>query len=148
MKRKGLDGVNPSKYTHRPEIKLVSKGWGFEKILKQDGSYCCKYMRIVKGMKTSLGFYKIKDRTIYIHSGKVRIYYTTNAKLLKEHLSSGESAIYSVTNVLESQVISSGDNFHIPPGMIIQIIATDESEIYEFSTKHVEDDYHRLIKGD
>ena len=41
-----------------------------------------------------------------------------------------------------------GDKFHVPTGMRHQMIALEDTELFEFSTQHFEEDSYRLIKGD
>ena len=36
----------------------------------------------------------------------------------------------------------------IPPGLVHQMEALEDSELYEFSTQHFESDSYRLVKGD
>ena len=41
-----------------------------------------------------------------------------------------------------------GDNFHIYTGLRHQMVALEDSQVYEFSTQHFDSDSHRIIKGD
>ena len=41
-----------------------------------------------------------------------------------------------------------GDSFHVPVGLKHQMIALEDSELFEFSTEHFEEDSYRVIKGD
>jgi quercetin dioxygenase-like cupin family protein len=41
-----------------------------------------------------------------------------------------------------------GDSFHIYPGLRHQMIAFEDSELFEFSTQHFEEDSFRIIRGD
>jgi len=36
----------------------------------------------------------------------------------------------------------------VPIGLVHQMEALEDSELYEFSTQHFDSDSHRLIKGD
>jgi hypothetical protein len=36
----------------------------------------------------------------------------------------------------------------IPPGLLHQMQAIEDSELYEFSTQHFESDSYRIVKGD
>lgn len=136
------------KYTHRPEVKFISNGWGFEKIIANTKNYCGRLMHIVKGKKTALHLYKIKDRIVFVNSGKIKIYFTQDLAMLKKHLASSDTAMYSVLSVLEEQTIGEGDSFHIPAGMVVQFIAIEESKVYEFSTNNIDGDLYNLINGD
>jgi pyoverdine/dityrosine biosynthesis protein Dit1 len=45
-------------------------------------------------------------------------------------------------------VLESGDNFHVYRGLRHQMIALEDSELFEFSTQHFDSDSYRVIKGD
>ena len=132
--------------TNQPEIHVASKGWGFEKWIVNNDKYCGKLLYIIKGKKTSLHYHRIKDETFYVHSGKATVYFTDDLVMLnQQHKVLGDLGIY---NALEKIVLKPGDNFYIPTGRIHQIIGTEDTELYEFSTKHEDSDSHRIIKGD
>ena len=46
------------------------------------------------------------------------------------------------------QVLEKGDNFHVYRGLRHQMIALEDTELFEFSTQHFDEDSHRIIKGD
>ena len=120
--------------TNQPEIHVASKGWGFEKWIVNNDKYCGKLLYIVKGKKTSIHYHKIKDETFYVHSGKVTVYFMDGLSEFKDKLAPlGELGIYSA---MEKMVLKRGDNFYVPTGRIHQIIGTEDTELYEFSTKH------------
>ena len=41
-----------------------------------------------------------------------------------------------------------GDKFHVYKGLSHQMLALEDSELFEFSTQHFEDDSYRIIRGD
>ena len=45
-------------------------------------------------------------------------------------------------------ILNAGDNFHIYRGLRHQMVALEDSELFEFSTQHFDSDSHRIIKGD
>jgi hypothetical protein len=45
-------------------------------------------------------------------------------------------------------ILGPGDNFHVYTGLRHQMIALEDTELFEFSTQHFDSDSHRLIKGD
>lgn len=138
--------MNKENVVNQPEIKLVPKGWGFEKWIVNTEKYCGKLLYFVKNKKCSLHYHKIKDETFYIRSGKVRIYYSDDLLKIKKDLSSlGDSGIY---NSLSTVTLGCGENFYVPVGRIHQIIAMEDTELFEFSTTHIDSDSYRLIKGD
>ena len=52
--------------------------------------------------------------------------------------------IESVKEIL----LTPGDTFEVPPGLRHRMFAVEDSELFEFSTEHFEDDSYRVIKGD
>jgi len=111
---------------------FVPKGWGYEKWIVNNEDYCGKILFFVKGMKCSWHYHKIKKETFYIHSGSIRL-------------------LYSFDNSLESAeeiILTKGDKFDIPVGLRHQMIAIEDTELFEFSTQHFEKDSYRIEKGD
>jgi mannose-6-phosphate isomerase-like protein (cupin superfamily) len=112
--------------------KIVPKGWGYEKWIVNNEKYCGKLLRIVKGKKLSWHFHKIKDEVMYVQSGSIRIHYGYDE------------------NISKSKIVdlNAGDSFHIPTGLIHRITAHEDSDIFEFSTQHFDEDSYRIEKGD
>ena len=54
-------------------LKIVPKGWGFEKWIVNNEKYCGKILYIVKDHKCSWHYHKIKDETFYVQSGKIEL---------------------------------------------------------------------------
>jgi len=48
----------------------------------------------------------------------------------------------------KQKVLNPGDNFHVYRGLRHQMVALEESELFEFSTQHFDSDSYRIIKGD
>ncbi len=113
-------------------IKFVPKGWGFEKWIVNCDEYCGKILYIVKGKMCSWHYHKLKDEVFYIQSGKVLVKY------------SDSDNIKEAKNI----TLSKGDNFHVYRGLKHRLIALEDSEVFEFSTKHYDEDSHRIEKGD
>ena len=45
-------------------------------------------------------------------------------------------------------IMKPGDKLHVPPGMKHQMQARVDTELFEFSTQHFEDDSYRIERGD
>lgn len=120
------------------EIKFVSKGWGFEKWIVNKEEYCGKLLYFVKGRRCSWHYHKSKDETFFIQSGRALVYFSENNDL------------YSENGILVANTIEliPGDNFHVSRGLRHQIIALEDTELFEFSTQHFDEDSYRIIKGD
>jgi len=116
----------------RAPIKIVPKGWGREVWIANEERYCGKILEISKGKKCSLHFHKIKAESFYLRAGR----------LIVRIRDSAESA------VVDEFVLEAGQCMDIPIGMIHQMEALEDAELYEFSTQHFDSDSHRLAKGD
>ena len=113
-------------------IDIVSKGWGFEKVICNSPEYCGKLLYFIKGKKCSWHYYKLKDETFYIQSGKILLKY------------------YDEDDIAFAQevILNKGDKFHIYRGLRHQMLALEDTELFEFSTQHFDDDSYRIIPGD
>ena len=114
------------------DIKLVHKGWGFEKWIVNNEEYCGKLLYFVKGKKCSYHYHKIKDETFYVQSGKILLRYSDDD---------------DYDNAKEI-ILNPGDKFHIYRGLRHQMEAIEDTEMFEFSTQHFDSDSHRVIPGD
>ena len=118
--------------SHSLEIKFVPKGWGFEKWIVNNSEYCGKLLYFVKGKRCSWHYHKLKDEVFYVQSGKLKVFYSDD-----DDLKSAKSII-----------LEKGDNFHVYRGLKHQMLALQDTELYEFSTQHFDEDSYRIIKGD
>tara|TARA_B100000497_G_scaffold115092_1_gene138273 strand:- start:1166 stop:1522 length:357 start_codon:yes stop_codon:yes gene_type:complete len=112
--------------------KFVPKGWGYEKWIVNNEYYCGKILFFVKGLKCSWHYHKIKRETFYVQSGSIKI-------------------IYSFEDSMEESnyiTLYKGDKFEVPVGLRHQMIALEDTELFEFSTQHYDDDSYRIICGD
>ena len=112
-------------------MQIINKLWGYEKVIVNNDLYCGKLIHIDKGKTGSFHYHKIKDETFYIQSGEVRINYSTTDEYF--------------TNFV---VLTAGQKFYIPPGLRHQIIGIEDSDIFEFSTKDMDDDSYRVISSE
>ncbi len=112
-------------------IKHVDKGWGYEKWIVNK-EYCGKLLYFNKGKRCSWHFHKLKDEVFYVQSGKVLVKYGNDDKI--------ENA--------QEVILEAGDNFHVYIGLRHQVIALEDTELFEFSTTHYDSDSHRIQKGD
>ena len=114
------------------EIKFVPKGWGFEKWIVNCEEYCGKILYFVKDKKCSWHYHKLKDEVFYVQSGKIIVKNSDNDNIEES----------------ESVILNKGDNFHVYRGLRHQMIALEDSEIFEFSTQHFDEDSYRVVIGD
>jgi len=114
------------------EQKFVPKGWGYEKWITNNEKYCGKLLFFVKGKKCSWHYHKVKDEVFYIHSGKLKVFYGETDNLLDSNVT----------------ILEKGDSFHVKIGLRHQMLALEDTEMYEFSTQHFDEDSIRIEKGD
>lgn len=111
---------------------FVPKGWGFEKWLVNNEKYCGKLLYFVKGKKCSWHYHKIKDEVFFIQSGKLLVKYGTEQDITKAN----------------EIILERGDTFHVKTGLVHQMLALEDTELFEFSTQHFDEDSYRVEKGD
>jgi len=112
----------------------VSKGWGYEKWLVNKSEYCGKLLFFFKGKQCSWHYHKLKDETFYIHSGKIKLIWSDE----------------DTDDIKEAnfRILEKGDIWHVPRGQRHRMLAIEDTELYEFSTEHFDEDSYRLEKGD
>lgn len=113
-------------------MKHVPKGWGWERWIVNNEEYCGKLLFFYKDKKCSWHYHVLKDEVFYLQSGKMLVKYSDED---------------DIANAKEL-VLNSGDNFHVYRGLRHRMIALEDSELFEFSTQHFEDDSYRILKGD
>ena len=113
---------------------FVSKGWGYEDLLFNKDEYCGKLLFIKKNKKFSWHYHKLKDETFYIHTGKVQITYGFEDNIRSSRI--------------DRAVLEPGDTFYVPVGMRHQVKGLLDTQMFEFSTMHFDEDSYRIIKGD
>ena len=110
-------------------MKFVEKGWGHELWIHNDEKYCGKLLSFKKGKKCSLHYHKLKHETFYLHSGKLK-------------------CIFIEGDTTDLIVLNPGDIKEIPPGLIHQMEALEDTVMFEFSTQHFDEDSYRIERGD
>jgi quercetin dioxygenase-like cupin family protein len=113
-------------------ISVYPKGWGYEKWIVNKEEYCGKLLHMIKGKKCSWHYHTLKDETFYLQEGKILLKYSDDDDI--------ESA--------KEIVLNRGDKFHIYRGLRHQMFALEDTDLFEFSTQHFEDDSNRVIPGD
>lgn len=113
-------------------MKTVQKGWGHELWIVNKPEYCGKLLYFHKGKRLSWHYHILKDETFYVQSGEIILKYSDDDDLDKA----------------KEIVLKPGMNFHIYRGLRHQIIAIENSEVFEFSTEHFDEDSYRIVKGD
>jgi mannose-6-phosphate isomerase-like protein (cupin superfamily) len=116
----------------RQPIRIVPKGWGREIWIANNELYCGKILEIKQGKRCSLHYHRIKNESFYLRSGRLLV-------RVKESVSA---------MIVEEFEMVPGDCMDVPAGLVHQMEALEDAELFEFSTQHSDSDSHRLINGD
>ena len=111
-------------------VEIVPKGWGKEIIFVNNDEYCGKLLCFEKDKKFSMHYHIKKKETWYVSKGSfILIWVETN------------------TGTTYTEYLKVGDVITNERGEPHQLIALEESEVFEVSTKHYDDDSFRMWKG-
>ena len=121
-----------NKQTHVLPMIHVDKGWGWERWVVNCEEYCGKLLYFALDKRCSWHYHKLKDEVFYVQSGAVLVKF------------SEQDDIRAAENI----ILGPGDNFHVYRGLRHQMIALEDTELFEFSTQHFDEDSHRIKKGD
>lgn len=121
---------NSNDKTKKLPVEIVSKGWGKEIIFVNNDEYCGKLLCFEKDKKFSMHYHLKKKETWYVSKGSFILIWvdTTNGTTYTEYLKVGDV----ITN---------------ERGEPHQLIALEDAEVFEVSTKHYDDDSFRMWKG-
>ena len=114
------------------EMKHVPKGWGWERWIVNCSEYCGKLLFFEQGKRCSWHYHKLKDEVFYLQSGLMIVKFSDDDDIEKA----------------DQIILSPGDNFHVYRGLRHQMVALQDSELFEFSTQHFDSDSNRILKGD
>ena len=104
----------------RCEISRVPKPWGYELIFARTDRYVGKILHINRGESLSLQFHEMKEETLYVVDGELR--------LTVEH--DGDR---------RELTLRKGEAFHIPPRLIHRMEALADTDVAEVSTPELDD---------
>jgi quercetin dioxygenase-like cupin family protein len=102
-------------------VRRVEKPWGHELIWAHTERYVGKILHIRAGESLSLQYHRIKDETIMLLSGKMRL----------EHFEEGSAP--SATELVPHEP------FHIHTGLRHRMVALEDCDVVEVSTPELED---------
>jgi mannose-6-phosphate isomerase len=97
--------------------KIVEKPWGREVWIAENKKYAGKILEIKKGTRTSLHYHKVKEETMYMFEGEMRV----KDKDEKE------------------TVVKKGESITLKPGEAHRLYATEDLMILEVSTPQLDD---------
>ena len=107
-------------------MQVIDKPWGKEEVIEINDRYMVKKLTMWKDHRCSLQYHNIKCETIYVLSGKLRIY--TGAEKDK----------------LDSRVYEPSETITLLPGVVHRMEAVEDSVYLEASTPET-DDVVRLV---
>jgi len=112
------------------EVKRVEKPWGFEIWYAETAEYAGKLLHISRGRRLSRQFHRVKEETIYVHSGRLQLDIGRDGEI-------------------EAIELGPGESYHLPPGTVHRMTAIEDTDVLEVSTPQlddvvrIEDDYGR-----
>ena len=116
--------------TKKLPVEIVQKGWGKEIIFVNNDEYCGKLLCFEKDKKFSMHYHIKKKETWYVSKGSfILIWVETN------------------TGTTYTEYLKVGDVITNERGEPHQLIALEDAEVFEVSTKHYDDDSFRMWKG-
>jgi mannose-6-phosphate isomerase-like protein (cupin superfamily) len=123
-----------TKHFEKRAITRIPKPWGHELIWAHTDRYVGKILHVNQGEILSLQYHEMKDETLFVVRGRVRL-----------SLKKGDEA--------GDLILESGDACHIPPGLIHRLEALEDADVAEVSTPELsdvvrlEDRYGRVEPG-
>jgi mannose-6-phosphate isomerase len=104
----------------RRAIQRVPKPWGYELIFAVTDRYVGKILHVNRGESLILQYHEMKDETLYVVSGELRL------TLEKD----GDR---------RELILREGEAFHIPPLLIHRMEAIVDTDVAEVSTTELTD---------
>ena len=102
------------------EIHRVPKPWGHELIFAKTGRYVGKILHINKGECLSLQYHEMKEETLYVVAGELKLTIEYDGDRREVALRAGEA-------------------FNIPPRLIHRMEAIVDTDVAEVSTPELDD---------
>ena len=102
------------------KITIIKKPWGEERLFAKTKKYAGKILIVRKGHRLSLQYHKLKDETLYLEEG-----------LLKVIIQKGKNLV--------TKTVISGETFEVPPRTIHRIEAIENCRLIEVSTPELDD---------
>lgn len=102
------------------DIQRVQKPWGYELIFAKTDRYVGKILHINCGETLSLQYHNVKDETLYVVRGELKLTIESDGDRRELALREGES-------------------FHIPPHLIHRMEAVVDTDVAEVSTPELDD---------
>ncbi|HET7711099.1 MAG TPA: cupin domain-containing protein [Thermoanaerobaculia bacterium] len=114
-----MSGLDRSMFERSP-VERIPKPWGYELIFGKTGRYVGKILHINRGECLSLQYHEMKEETLYVIAGELRL------------------TIEDATERREL-ALREGEAFHIPPRLIHRMEAVVDTDVAEVSTPELDD---------
>ena len=101
-------------------VRRVEKPWGYELIWAHTAKYVGKVLHINQGHQLSLQFHHVKDETIHVQAGTMKLVVDEGQGYIEKEMKPGES-------------------YHIVPLTKHRMIAVTDCDILEVSTPELDD---------
>jgi mannose-6-phosphate isomerase-like protein (cupin superfamily) len=105
----------------RDPARRVEKPWGHELIWAHTDRYVGKILVIEAGKRLSLQRHLVKDESIFVTSGRLRLHLEDEA------------------GTVRVEELEAGDHRHVPTGRIHRYEAIERTELMEVSTPELDD---------
>ena len=102
------------------DIRRVPKPWGYELIFAKTDRYVGKILHVNKGEALSLQYHEMKEETLFVVRGELRLTIESDGDRREVSLREGEA-------------------FHIPPRLIHRMTAVVDTDVAEVSTPELDD---------
>lgn len=102
------------------DIRRVPKPWGYELIFARTDRYVGKILHVSKGESLSLQYHEMKEETLFVVTGELRLTIEYKGDRREFPLRAGEA-------------------FHIAPGVIHRMEAVRDTDVAEVSTPELDD---------
>ena len=128
-----IESISSDKVTiNSLENNYIEKPWGSETLIEYNDNYVVKKLFMKKGHKCSMQYHNLKKETIYVLSGKLKLY------------------IGNDKDNIEERIMNPNDNITINPLIIHRMEGIEDSLYLETSTnqlwdvERIQDDYNRI----
>ena len=111
--------MNDDPFANRP-ITRVPKPWGYELIFAKTDRYVGKILHINRGESLSLQYHEIKEETLFVVAGELKL-------------------TIEVDGDRRDLPLRAGEAFHITPRMIHRMEAIEDTDVAEVSTPELDD---------
>jgi mannose-6-phosphate isomerase len=101
-------------------VHRTAKPWGEEILFARTERYAGKLLKIRGGESLSLQYHRVKEETLFLYEGRIRLQ-------------------VDVDGNLEERLLGPGATWHLPPGTRHRLEAVEDAILFEVSTPELDD---------